>query len=479
MPNSTELSRKQKIKYLELVREKERRRKADPLKYAQQHDKQKAATAATQAIRALFWGNRVGKTEWGAQEVARYATATHPYREVKQGVEIWAICPSFDAQEETTQKKLLTYLPEQEIDKIDYLRGKIAKKILMKNGTIITFKSYEQGREKFQGSGKRLVWFDEEPPKDIWEECFVRQEAGQQLDILLTMTAIKGMTWVYDEIYLATDNPDLYVSEAGWDDNPWLTEDQKDQMSRGLSAQAIQVRRFGKFVKRVGLVCAWWDREHHLKHYDHLDRSWTWYEVVDGGYSDPLSWLLIGVDNDNSIHVVNGLRRKGLSAEKFKEYRDAKISDLTITRGWIDNDDPRLRDDLNKLGMHLQSVEKKPGEAASWDETLAMKLEEYGQIQPGTGKPRLYFSDNLIEISEQTGKEHNWLVQEIENLVWLERSSRQGEEIVPKWDDHRRFGHHFDGMRSLGYFVVSYMKPAKKPVRRQKHYDPITGRLLS
>ena len=62
------------------------------------------------------------------------------------------------------------------------------------------------------------------------------------LDILLTMTAIKGMTWVYNKIYLATNNQDIFVSEAGWDDNPWLEEEQKEKMGRGLSPEAILVR---------------------------------------------------------------------------------------------------------------------------------------------------------------------------------------------------------------------------------------------
>lgn len=460
MNSSKQLSRQEKIELLEMIQEKERRISLDPLKYAKQHDKQKQATAAMQAIRALFWGNRVGKTEWGAQEVARYALNKHPYRVIGSPIEIWCACPSFDAQEETTQKKLLTYIPESEIAHVDYLRGRIIRKMRLNNGNIITFKSYDQGREKFQGSGKRLIWFDEEPPKDIWEECFVRVEAGQQLDTLLTMTAIKGMTWVYDEIYLGTGNPDLFVSEAGWDDNPWLTEKQKEQMGRGLSAQALKVRREGKFVKRVGLVCAWWDRSTHLKHYDRLDHSWTWYEVLDGGFSDPAAWLLVGVDRDNSVHVVDGFREKQLSAQRIKELRDMKASGLTITQGWMDVD-PRLQLDLSNLRMSLTPVEKKPNESKSWDETLAMKLEEYGHVQPGTGKPRLYISDNLIETNEKSGKEQNWMVQEIENLVWLEHVTKTGEEIIPKWDDHRKFGHHFDGMRALSYFLISYMKPMK------------------
>ncbi len=375
MKNLKELSRQDKINFLELIAEKERRQKENPLKYAKQHAKQKQATASDKAIRALFWGNRVGKTEWGGSETARYALNDHPFRTIGEPVEIWACCPSYEVQEDTTQKKLLNYLPVKEIARTDYIRGKIIKKITMKNGSVIAFKSYDQGREKFQGTGKRLIWFDEEPPKDIWDECFVRVEAGQQLDVILTMTAVKGMTWVYDNIYLATNNQDLYISEAGWDDNPYLTDKQKEQMARGLSAAALKVRREGKFVKRVGLVCAWWDRTVHIRHYDSLDRSWTWYEVLDGGFSDPAAWLLIGVDHDNNVHVVNGFRKKSLITSRIKEMRDQKVSGLTITRGWTDNDDPRMQQELSDMSMHLTPVEKKPNESKNWDETLATKLE--------------------------------------------------------------------------------------------------------
>jgi len=446
---------------------------ANPLRYATSHAKQDEATKSDKAVRALFWGNRVGKTEWGGQETTRYATANHPYKSVKDGVEIWVACPSYEVQEDTTQKKLLSYIAEKDIARIDYLRGKIIKKLTLKNGSVIAFKSYDQGREKFQGTGKRLIWFDEEPPKDIWEECFVRVEAGQQLDVILTMTAVKGMTWVYDEIYLNTSNPDLFISEAGWDDNPYLTKEQKEQMGRGLSKQALQVRREGKFVKRVGLVCAWWDRAKHIRHYDSLNKSWTWYETFDGGFSDPAAWLLIGVDGDNNVHVVSGFRKVQLRTERIKELRDAKVSGLTLTNGWTDNDDPRMQLELATAGMHLQPVVKQPGEAASWDETLANKLDEYGHIQAGTGEPRLFISDTLVEMNDRTGKDENWLMQEIENLVWLERLSKQGEEIVPKWDDHRRFGHHFDGMRALGYFLVSYMKPI------EEEDEPVTSNISS
>ena len=148
------------------------------------------------------------------------------------------------------------------------------------------------GREKFQGAGKRLIWFDEEPPHDIWEECFVRSEAGVPLDIILTMTPVNGMTWVYDEIYLDTDNPDIYVDEAEWDDNPFLTPLQKAQMGRGLSPQALKVRREGKFVKKTGLVCAWFDRSIHLTDLDvSADRDYST-SALDFGFSNPCCYGL-------------------------------------------------------------------------------------------------------------------------------------------------------------------------------------------
>lgn len=459
MTKSKDSQRIKMIESLKLMEELELRRKENPLKYAERHFKQSQFYKAQQLIRALFWGNRCGKTEIGAMEVARYMLGQHEYRDIPVPVEVWSICPSFDAQAETTQKKLLTYLPEQEIADTTTIRKGIFSSVRLKNRSVINFKSYEQGRAKFQGAGKRLIWFDEEPPHDIWEECVVRQEAGQPLDIILTMTPIKGITWVYDTIYLSTDTSLYYVSTAGWDDNPWLTEEQKNIMSRGLTPEALAVRREGRFTKRVGLVCNWWEREKHLQDYKEFPKDWTYYEVLDGGYSDPAAWLLIGVDHDDSVHVLDGFREPYLKTVDIKRRRDTKIGGVALRAGWCDDDNPRLQRELFMQGMRLEPVQKRTGDKASWDEALAEKLAEYGAIQKGTGLPRLFISNNLLRMDERSGREQNWLVQEIENLLWLERVADGISEQKPRWDDHRKFGHHFDGLRALSYFLTAYKKP--------------------
>ena len=474
------------IKELEVLDEMEYRRAEDPLKYSERHFKQSAFYKSPQSTRALFWGNRVGKTEIGAMEVARYMLGKHEHRNVKPPVEVWSICPSFDSQAETTQKKLLTYLPADQIADTTTIRKGIYSSIKLKNGSIVNFKSYEQGRSKFQGAGKRLIWFDEEPPHDIWEECIVRQEAGQPLDVILTMTPIKGMTWVYDDIYLSPDTNLYYVSTAGWDDNPFLTEEQKDIMSRGLTPEALQVRREGRFTKRVGLVCNWWDRMVHLRDYPELPIG-TYFEVLDGGYSDPAAYLLICVDGDDSIHVIDGFREPYLKTTDILEKRDTKRAGVQLRGGWGDSDNPRLMIELKSLGMKLHPVNKTvKGSQASWDEALAEKLSEYGTIQAGTGKPRLYISTSLVRFDEKSGREQNWMMQEIEALLWLERQKDGVVEQKPQWDDHRKFGHHFDGVRALAYFLWMYKKrdavedeavvtPIRDdPYARSPHTNPIS-----
>lgn len=390
-------------------------------------------------LRILFWGNRVGKTEIGAMEVARYLTNDHAFRDTSGRVEVWAACPSYDVQEETTQDKLLKYIPESAIKHISYIRGRIIKNITLKNNNRLTFKSYEQGREKFQGAGKRLIWFDEEPPQPIYEESFVRQEAGMQLDIIMTMTPVNGMTWVYDRLYNAEDKSDIFISEAGWNDNPYLLEKQKLQMTRGLSEDAIEVRRHGRFVSRVGLVCGWWNRETYLRTYDKYPYDWQYFECIDPGFSDPTAYLLIGVDPQANIHVLDGFRESELTADEVIKKRNHIAGNLTIHQSIGDNDNPRFLMQLRDLGMDVMPVKKVVREQGkNWDEFLAEILAYYGT------QNRLFINSEL-----------SWLIQEIENLKWMELKRKDGIEVKPKWDDHRRFKHHFDGIRALAYLIAS------------------------
>jgi hypothetical protein len=70
---------------------------------------------------------------------------------------------------------------------------------------------------------------------------------------------LNGMTWVYNGVYLNTSNPDLFVSEAEQNDNPWLTEERKESMCRvfpvpGDNRRMSRIRKALVKPKRLKVV---------------------------------------------------------------------------------------------------------------------------------------------------------------------------------------------------------------------------------
>lgn len=61
--------------------------------------------------------------------------------------------------------------------------------------SILGFKTYEQGRERWQGPTLNGVWYDEEPPEDIYEEGLTRTNTTEGPNAL-TFTPLLGMSGV-------------------------------------------------------------------------------------------------------------------------------------------------------------------------------------------------------------------------------------------------------------------------------------------
>jgi phage terminase large subunit-like protein len=59
----------------------------------------------------------------------------------------------------------------------------------------LQFRSYEQGREAWQGTERDIVWLDEEPPEDIYVEALMRTMTTGGM-VMGTFTPLSGMTKV-------------------------------------------------------------------------------------------------------------------------------------------------------------------------------------------------------------------------------------------------------------------------------------------
>ncbi len=290
--------------------------------------------------RWVFGGNRSGKTECGAVETVWYARGIHPYKSNKPR-DGWVVSLSQQVQRDVAQSKILSYLKPEWIEDITMISGKkgsasqgVIDTIFVKNvfGSIskIGFKSCDQGREKFQGTSLDYVWFDEEPPEDIYIESKMRviDKCGE---IFGTMTPLKGLTWVYDKIYLnEAKDEDIWYTQMSWEDNPYLNPNEIKKLSSTMSEEELNSRKYGNFMSGMGMVYSEFDITKNVIEPFDVPKSWYDKISIDPGLKNPLSAHWYACDFDGNIYVIAEHYEK----ERTIEYHSARIKEISLSIGW-------------------------------------------------------------------------------------------------------------------------------------------------
>lgn len=219
-------------------------------------------------ITVFIAANRVGKTEAAAFAVTCWLTGIYPDwwegHRFPGPIDMWACCVTNKAIGEVLNEKLLGkpgQLGTGMIPKHLFVEdpksmpgvpeAKGSAKIKHVNGGIsyISFMSYQQDREAYQGTGRDVVWFDEEPPADLYTEGLTRTMTTKG-KLIMTFTPLKGISDVVLSFMPGGRLPSEYgvdhaVINAGWDDAPHLTEDEKRILSMQYSPMERDARMKG------------------------------------------------------------------------------------------------------------------------------------------------------------------------------------------------------------------------------------------
>ena len=302
------------------------------------HEKQMAFHRCPKRNRWVFGGNRSGKTECGAVETVWRARGIHPFRENKR-TEGWVVSLTREVQRDVAQRKVLSYLKKEWIADVVMISGRsdapeggVIDYITVRNvfGTLsrIGFKSCESGREKFQGTGLDYVWFDEEPPEDIYDECRMRL-ADRRGDMFGTMTPLKGRTFVYSRIYMS-DDPDVWCEFMERADNPYLDPAEIVSLTASLPDDVLESRRYGRFVRRSGLVYPEFEESVHVIDPFPVPPEWQDTLSIDPGLHNPLACHWYAADGDGNVYVVAEHYAAGKDIDWHAERIIAKCREL----GW-------------------------------------------------------------------------------------------------------------------------------------------------
>ncbi len=182
------------------------------------------AAGAIHRERLFKAGNQLGKTTSGAAEAAMHLTGRYPSwwdgRRFAQPVRAWAGSTGFEATRDGVQRVLIGEPKDRAgwgsglIPKADLLDWSLRRGVpdaldsltvrhVTGGVSTLGFKSYDQGREKWQAETLDFVWFDEEPPLDIYMEGLTRTNATDGM-VYLTLTPLLGMS---DVMLLFKDCP--------------------------------------------------------------------------------------------------------------------------------------------------------------------------------------------------------------------------------------------------------------------------------
>lgn len=447
-----------------LLSEYDRRRREDKLKYYRPHARQELFHRCPKRNRWALGGNRTGKTEVGAVECVYLARGCHPYRTISHAMNGWVVSLSGEVQRDVAQKKLLSYINPDWIYALKMREGRsddpaggiidyIQIKSLCGGISTIGFKTCAQGREKFQGVSLDFVWFDEEPPEDIYQECLMRVlDSGGCL--FGTMTPLKGLTWVYNAIYLNIGcDPEVWFVTMSWQDNPYLSAEEIEKMERALPPDELAARRDGRFISVNGLVYGEFDEQIHVIEPFDIPDEWQETLSIDPGLSKPLSCHWYAVDHEGCIYVVAEHYRAGMNiAAHMRE-----IDRISRELHWKRDGDGRLSalmdaaadqrtlqsektvaELFREQGLNVNTRVNKSKWAGIQRVKQALEKRPHpDEARWPDGKPGLFIFSNCP-----------MMIREIKQYRWKEDES---DETPVKRDDH--------AMDEMRYFVMSRPDP--------------------
>lgn len=281
--------------------------------------------------RLAICGNRTGKTEGiGAYETSVHATGQYPPwwigRRFAHPIRAWVAGKTAETTRDIVQAKLLGQIerarderglnvglgtgliPGDAIVNTTPKSGGIANAIDMvyvrhASGGISTigFKSYGKDRDSFEGTERDWVWMDEEPPKEVYDECLMRTMSTvpgvASGSLIITFTPIEGDTEIV-RTFLENDgaDPDKYFVQITWEDAPHISAAEIEKMSRKYLPSQLRARSLGEPALGEGAIYPI-DIEHLLVDDELIPKHWKRAWGLDVGKT-AIVWGAINPDTD-------------------------------------------------------------------------------------------------------------------------------------------------------------------------------------
>jgi phage terminase large subunit-like protein len=291
--------------------------------YSKQREFHEAGAWARQ--RLLMAANQVGKTLAAGFELAMHATGEYPEwwrgRRWERPIVAWAAGVTGESTRDNPQRILLGRpgqwgtgaIPKANLADTSASRGladavdTISVRHVTGDLSSIQLKSYEKGREKWQGETLDIVWFDEEPPEDIYTEGLTRTNATGGMT-LITFTPLLGMTEVVRRFLM--DKPEgTHVTTMTIEDAEHYTPEQRAQIIASYKEYERDARTQGIPQLGSGRVFPIGEDEITVAPFP-IPSHWPQICGLDFGWDHPSAAVRLAWDRDNDCLYVTAAHRQ-------------------------------------------------------------------------------------------------------------------------------------------------------------------------
>ena len=276
-------------------------------------------------------GNQLGKTWSAGFETSMHLTGRYPDgwdgRTYSKAVAGWAAGVTSEVTRDSVQRVLCGRInaigtgaiPKDAIKEKSMKRGvadAIDTMVIKWGGggdvqageSLLGFKSYDQGREKFQAETLDFVWLDEEPDADIYSESLTRTNATGGM-VYMTFTPLKGMSEVVKR-FLIDKMPGTHVTTMTIDDAEHYTPEQRAAIIASYPAHERDARTKGIPTLGSGRIFPVAEESIKVEPFE-IPRHWVQICGIDFGWDHPSAAVRIAWDRDNDvIYVTSGHRQK-------------------------------------------------------------------------------------------------------------------------------------------------------------------------
>ena len=277
--------------------------------------------------RLLMASNQSGKTFAAGAETAMHLTGIYPAwfkgRRFKEPITAWVGSETGQFSRDVAQKILLGDIGEWgtgaipgnlivDIKKAAHGAADQVDTVLVKHKTggvsTLGFKTYDQGRVRWQGKTLHVVWLDEECDMDIYSEAKTRIQVHHGL-LYMTFTPLKGMSEVVLR-FTKEKPPGSHVTTMTIYDAKHYTKAQADAIVAGYPEHERDARAFGIPMLGEGAVFPF--SESMLKEpIMQIPAFWPRIAGLDVGFDHPTAVAWAAWDRDlDIVHVYDTYRLK-------------------------------------------------------------------------------------------------------------------------------------------------------------------------